>query len=156
MFYYTSDTGEQLIARKTDLQDNVIPSSVGTMTNNLIKLAQLNSHTDYEDISNLLIRKMQDYLERQPTYHAQWALLTLLQTNIRQEIAICGPQALAFKKTLQAQFMPGTIFAGSSAPNSSIELLKNRFKEGETLIYRCRNKTCELPFEQTAAILRQP
>lgn len=156
MFYYTSDTGEQLIARKTDLQDNVIPSAVSTMTNNLIKLAQLNHHTEYEDISRLLIAKMQEQIERYPTYHAQWALLTLLQDEYRQEIAICGPEAFSFKKILQAQFIPGTVYAGSSTPNSSIDLLKNRFNEGQTLIYHCKNKSCELPIEQPDGIINHP
>jgi len=153
MFYYTSDEGEQLIVRKTDLQDNVIPSAAGTMTNNLIQLAQLNHHPEYEAISNMLITKMQEPIERHPIYYAQWALLTLLHQNHRQEIAICGPDAYSFRKVLQAQFIPGSIYAGSNTPNTTIDLLKNRYKQNKTLIYHCKNKSCDLPFAHTDGFL---
>ncbi|MCG8579096.1 MAG: thioredoxin domain-containing protein [Bacteroidales bacterium] len=151
VFYYTSKDGEQLIARKTDVQDNVIPSSVGTMANNLIKLHQLYHKPEYEAIAAVLIQKMYKLASEHPTYYAQWALLTHLQ-NQRQEIVIVGKDVSAYRKELQKQLRPGVIYAGSPDGLSTIEVLKNRFKEGATLIYQCKNKTCELPVEKPSLV----
>ncbi|MCU4156016.1 thioredoxin domain-containing protein [Carboxylicivirga sp. A043] len=147
VFYYTSKSGEQLIARKTDVQDNVIPSSVGAMANNLIRLHQLYHIPKYETVANQLIQKMYKLASEHPTYYAQWALLTHLQ-NQRQEIVIAGKDAEKFRGELQKQLRPGVIYAGSLDGESELELLKNRYKEGVTLIYQCQNKTCELPVEK--------
>ncbi|WP_430816742.1 thioredoxin domain-containing protein [Carboxylicivirga sp. RSCT41] len=146
VFYYTSKSGEQLIARKTDVQDNVIPSSVGTMANNLIRLHQLYHIPGYDSIAAVLIQKMYKLASEHPTYYAQWALLTYLQHQ-RQEIVIVGKDTGKYRKELQKQARPGVIYAGSSDDQSSIEVLKNRYKKGTTLIYQCKDKTCELPVE---------
>ncbi len=146
VFYYTSKSGEQLIARKTDVQDNVIPSSVGAMANNLIRLHQLYHLPEFEEIANVLIQKMYKLAAEHPTYYAQWALLTHLQ-NERQEMVITGEQAIHYRTELQKQLRPGVVYAGSVDATSELEILKDRYKEGVTLIYKCRNKTCELPVE---------
>lgn len=152
MVYYTPDNGEQLIARKTDLQDNVLPSSVGTLCMNLIKLSQINSNQKFEEISQLLFHKMQEQIERYPTYHAQWALMSFIQNGHQQEVAIIGPKAQAYRKILQSQFNPAVTYAGSLVANNSMDLLENRFQEDHTLIYQCRNKTCELPVNHPSKI----
>ncbi|WP_439183163.1 thioredoxin domain-containing protein [Carboxylicivirga taeanensis] len=144
VFYYTAKSGEQLIARKTDVQDNVIPSSVGAMANNLVRLHQLYHLPDYETIAHTLIAKMSQQAEEHPTYYAQWALLAYLQ-NQRQEMVITGEQTQGFRKELQQQLRPGAIYAASLDGTSKLEVLQDRFKEGATLIYKCQNKTCELP-----------
>jgi uncharacterized protein YyaL (SSP411 family) len=144
VFYYTAKNGEPLIARKTDLQDNVIPSSVGAMTNNLIRLHQLFHLPDYEAIAKGLIARMTKTAEEHPTYYAQWALLAYLQDK-QQELVIVGEQAQAYRKKLQKQLRPGAIYAGSIDGTSKLEVLQDRFKDGKTLIYQCQNKTCDLP-----------
>ena len=146
IFYYKSKTGEQLIARKTDSQDNVIPSSLGATANNLIRLHQLCYLPEYEKIANGLIARMHQSVAKHPTYYAQWALLSALQTK-RQEIVICGEQSDTYRKTLQQQFIPGSVYAGAKADNKDLELFQDRFEEGKTLIYKCINKTCELPVD---------
>jgi len=151
LFYYNSKLGEQLIARKTDLQDNVIPSSVGAMTNNLIRLHQLIHLPEFEKIANIQIERMHQAIEEHPTYYAQWALLSALQKK-RQEWIICGEQADEYRKTLQLLFIPGVVYAGSSQLNDEMSIFKDRFKEGQTLIYKCKNKTCELPVDNPHVI----
>ncbi len=146
LFYYTSDQTDQLIARKTDIHDNVIPSSVGTMAKNLIKLSQFNTNNKYEEITHFLIEKMKGQIVQFPIYNAQWASLYSLNRGHLKEIVICGHDALKYKKQLQKHFIPGTIYTGSVISDTSIDLLKNRFMDGQTLIYRCTNKHCELPF----------
>ncbi|MBR8537125.1 thioredoxin domain-containing protein [Carboxylicivirga sediminis] len=151
VFYYTAKSGEQLIARKTDVQDNVIPSSVGAMANNLIRLHQLIHLPEYEAIAKGLIARMTKTAEEHPTYYAQWALLAYLQDK-RQELVIAGSKAAAYRKELQQQLRSGGIYAGSVDGVSKLAVLQDRFKEGATLIYKCQNKTCELPVDKPSEL----
>nr|WP_321406474.1 thioredoxin domain-containing protein [uncultured Carboxylicivirga sp.] len=144
IFYYTSSKGETLVARKTEIQDNVIPSSVGTMVQNLIHLSQLMHLPDYETIAEMLISKLYEQAEKNPVYYAQWALLSLLQ-NKRQEIVICGEKADEYRKEIQKTFRAGTIYAGTSQPVTHLDILHQRYQEDKTLIYKCENKVCNLP-----------
>lgn len=144
VFYYNSKSGEQLIARKTDVQDNVIPSSVGAMANNLIRLHQLYHLPQFESVGNVLIDKMSQISAEHTSYYGQWALLYELKDK-RQELVICGEEADDYREVLQRKLIPGAIYSGSIDGKSKLEILQNRFKEGSTLIYKCRNKTCELP-----------
>lgn len=147
LFYYNSKSGEQLIARKSDLQDNVIPSSVGAIANSFIRLHQLIHLPKYETVANNLITNMSALAKEHPSYYAQWALLNQLQTK-RQEIVIVGAEAKTYRAQLQKQLRPGAIFAGQTNNQSSLKVLQNRYKEGATLIYKCKNKTCELPVDR--------
>ncbi|MCU4166198.1 thioredoxin domain-containing protein [Carboxylicivirga caseinilyticus] len=144
IFYYTSSKGETLVARKTEIQDNVIPSSVGTMVQNLIHLSQLMHLPEYETIAEMLISKLYEQAEKNPVYYAQWALLSLLQ-NKRQEIVICGEKADEYRKEIQKTFRVGTIYAGTNQPETHLDLLNQRYQEDKTLIYKCENKVCNLP-----------
>lgn len=148
VFYYTASNGEQLIARKSDLQDNVIPSSVGAMVNNLIQLSQLEHNQEYESIAELLINKMRPQAEAHPKYYAQWAQLAFWQNQGREEVAILGDKADEFRTELQKKYQPNIVYAGSNDGGSSVELLKDRHREGRTLIYKCVNKSCQLPLSE--------
>ncbi|MCU4176837.1 thioredoxin domain-containing protein [Carboxylicivirga sp. N1Y90] len=145
VIYYTSDKGEQLIARKTDAQDNVIPSSMATMAKNLMQLSQLGEHSEFRDIAQMLIAKMYEQAEKNPSYYARWALLSVLDNQHLQEIAILGTDVDSYRKQLQKRLIPGVVYAGSVSDNDQIFLLKDRYVKGQTLIYKCENKVCELP-----------
>ncbi len=152
VLYYTAKNGEQLIARKTDVQDNVIPSSVGAMANNLIRLHQLLHLPEYDAIAQALISRMSQQAKEHPSYYAQWALLSYLQDK-RQELVIVGEQAPAYRKELQKQLRPGTVYGGSMNGESTLDVLKDRFKTGKTLIYQCKDRSCKLPVDRTELVL---
>ena len=61
-----------------------------------------------------------------------------------KEAVLTGKEAEAFSLDLQSRFFPDVLFA-ASAESSEIPLLKNRYTEGETLIYICENRTCRRP-----------
>ncbi len=146
IFYYTASNGEQLVARKTDVQDNVIPSSVGTMVNNLMRLSQLEYNSDYELIAELMIKKMQAMANEHPRYYSQWALLAHQWKVGREELVIVGERAEMYRQELQKQYRPYAMYAGSLDGASQLEVLQNRFQANQTLIYKCHQKSCDLPF----------
>jgi uncharacterized protein YyaL (SSP411 family) len=144
LFYYTANNGERLIARKTDLQDNVIPSAVGIMTKNLLQLARLFNHLDYEMIAKKLIEKMASTAMKHPRYYAHWAELNTFLKASRQ-VVITGPDAHQLRAELQIHFFPATLYAGSISDENNLPILENRVNVTKNAIYICQNKTCKLP-----------
>jgi uncharacterized protein YyaL (SSP411 family) len=154
MFYYTSDIDPQLIARKTEIPDNVIPSSNSIMANNLYKLGILLEKNNYTEISLKMLSKVKDQVENGSPYYAYWARLYLWQLNQSHEVVIMGKKALELQREFDKEFLPLVLFAGS-IEEENLPLLKNRFVEGHTRIYVCKDKTCNLPVSDTKSAILQ-
>ena len=45
---------------------------------------------------------------------------------------------------LNKKYVPNKLFVGSFK-NSNMELLQEKFVQGSTMIYVCKNKVCQLP-----------
>jgi uncharacterized protein YyaL (SSP411 family) len=69
-------------------------------------------------------------------------------------VAIVGKAVDEKRKSLHKHYHPNKIFAGSTSI-STLPLLINRYKNDETLIYVCRNKTCLQPVTAIEAALKQ-
>ena len=70
------------------------------------------------------------------------------------QVAIVGEKADELRAEFEKRFLPNCIIMGSKA-ESSLPLLKDKFKQGETLIYVCRNKACGLPIKSVEEAIRQ-
>ena len=144
MFFYTSISDEPLIARKTEMTDNVIPASNSSMAKVLFALGIIYDYKDYTEKSKRALQNMQDNIVGYPSYYANWAQLLDGFTNPPYEVAIVGEKALALKVELSKQFLPNCVFVGSTGV-ASLPLLQDKRPTAETLIYVCQNKTCLLP-----------
>lgn len=83
MFYFTSDDHD-LIARKMEINDNVIPATNSIMANNLLTLSLLTDNLDYEAKSKQLLQNVIDGMEQYGSGYSNWALLLLrFQKEVR-------------------------------------------------------------------------
>jgi uncharacterized protein YyaL (SSP411 family) len=145
LFHFTSVESEKLIARKKEIFDNVIPSSNSIMAGNLILLGHLLSHEQYIEKGAEMLKTIQPLMTGEPYYMANWALVSFYLNKPFRELAISGANALAFRKELDLKHIPNKVLVGTTK-HSQLELLANRTaKGGDTLIYVCENKTCQLP-----------
>ncbi len=145
LFFFTSSASEKLIARKKEIFDNVIPASNSMMATNLILLGHLLGNDTYVTIGEKMVQTVQNLLSREPYYLANWASTSLYLLKPIHEIAIVGEKALDFRKELDDQHFANKVFVGTQT-TSSLELLANRTAiNGQTAIYVCQNKTCQLP-----------
>jgi uncharacterized protein YyaL (SSP411 family) len=151
-FYFTSKNDRQLIARKTEIHDSVIPSSNSVMANNLYNLGNLTDNLAYIDISKRMYGIVSADAVRYPSAYSNWGILGLKQTRPQYNIAISGKDALEKASELKKHFLPNTLLAVSSA-KSGMPLLKGRFIEGKTNIYVCTGNACKLPVDNTDAAL---
>ncbi len=154
MFLYTDNQHSNLIARKMEVTDNVIPSSNSEMAKNLFLLSQYFDDKDYEEKSVQMIKNVSEDLVKNLGYYSNWAQAMLLQVFPATEIAIVGKDWKEKLVQLQKTYLPNTIYSGGENERT-LSLLQNKLTEGRTLIYVCKNKSCDLPVENVAQALTQ-
>ena len=91
-------------------------------------------------MANNIRPEMQNY----PSGYANYANLILKEINPYYELAILGKDAHNMAIKINQKYVPNKLFLGSFV-RSEIELLKNKYVEGSTMIYICENKTCQIP-----------
>lgn len=143
MFYYTSDDDKNLVARKMELDDSVIPSSNSVMAHNLFVLGTLLENKEYLAMSDKMIGQMYGLVMEDPSFYANWLKLFGTKAFGAYEIAIVGENAQQKNIKMQKEYLPTSIFMGGQIEN--LPLLEKKLVRGKTLIYVCQNKTCKYP-----------
>ena len=144
MFYFTSDRATNLIARKIDVFDNVIPSSNSVLAENLFKLGHYYSNKKYINLAKQMLSNMNLDIENSPSAYTNWLVLYLNYSNPFYEIAISGSNAHNKLLELDKSYLPNVLISGAIS-NSDLPLLQNKYIEDETFIYVCVNGTCKMP-----------
>lgn len=151
-FAFTSNQDSALIARHFETEDNVIPASNSVMADNLFQLGIYFGNSHYEKTAESMLRHIIPGIDY-PSAFSNWLNVFLNFSEQNRELAICGKDALHYCTQINNQYLPHLILAGSQQP-SKLPFLENRFSEDETLLYLCQNKTCGLPFDNYAEMLK--
>lgn len=153
LFYYTSDNAENLVARKMELADNVIPSSNSVLAEVIYTIGEYYANSSYITMSAGMLNHFTKDIATAGPYYCNWASLMGMITHQPFEVAVMGKDALVKSRQLQKYYLPTTLFMGGYAEN--LPLLENKLAEGKTMIYVCRNKTCKLPEEDVTRAIKQ-
>lgn len=154
MFFYTHDQYADLIARKMELADNVITSSNSEMAKNLFLLGHFLSRDEYISMAKQMLINVEADVQRNIYFYANWGMLQALFTSPLYEVAILGEDCEEKRCQFDQQYLPDIILLGSKT-NSSLSLLENKNIAGQTTLYVCRDKTCDLPVTETVEALQQ-
>jgi len=154
MFYFTSNKDTQLIARKMEVEDNVMPASNSMMAKNLFKLSHYFDNEYYLKTSKQMLSNMVNNIPNYGSAYSNWLDLYSNFTEGYFEVAVSGKDALKKVKEINQKYIPNKLICGSIS-ESDLPLLKSRFVENNTLIYVCVNKTCQLPTEDTNQAFEQ-
>jgi uncharacterized protein YyaL (SSP411 family) len=150
LFYFTSSAAANLIARKMEISDNVIPGSNSILAHNLFLLGHYYSNENYSKIARQMLNNVKKDALESPTEYYNWLDLMLNYTDNYFEVAVSGKEAIAKTNQLQSYYLPNILIAGATK-ESKLPILENRFTEDETYIYVCVNKACKMP-EKDAAV----
>lgn len=148
---FSSALDAALVARKTEIHDNVVPSSNSVMARVLNHLGVAFDREDLVGLSRKMLEKMKPVIHRHPASFANWASLWMEQENPERVIAVCGPGFREKIETIRQFRFPGITYFGSDKA-SDLPYLHNRFVSGMTLIYYCTGKECKLPTEETEVV----
>ena len=154
MFFFTSNIDPALVARKMELNDNVIPSSNSSMANALFLVGTILDKQEFLQKSQLMLHTIQDQISSYGSGYSHWGNLMLRNVYPLYEIALVGPEANEKRIEIEKYYIPNKIVLGS-LNKSEIPLLQGKFVEDESLIYVCVNKACQLPTEDLGEALKQ-
>ncbi|RMD71053.1 MAG: thioredoxin domain-containing protein, partial [Bacteroidetes bacterium] len=157
LFFYTSDAqAGELVARRKEVEDNVIPASNSAMAHVLFELG----HYDYDTTMLQRARRMLEVVmpqvlrTRQAGFYANWCRLYLRLLRQPWEVAIVGPDAPVLRDSLARHYLPDALLLGGT-DEGTLELLADKLQGDDTYIYVCQNKVCKLPVRTVAEALEQ-
>lgn len=142
-FAFTSNLDDALIAKHYETEDNVISASNSIMAGNLFQLSIYFHNSYYEKVCLSMLQTIIPAIDY-PSAFANWLNVFLNYAPQNKELAICGTDAKQYLSTINEQYLPNIILAGTHK-KSELPFLKDRFIEGQTLFYVCQNKSCDLP-----------
>ena len=154
LFYFTSDDDHSLIRRTLETNDNVISASNSIMGKNLLKLHKVYMNKGYGELAHQMLKNIQSNFDESAQGFSNWLHLVLYENQNFYEIAVVGDNYNSLGKELARNYLPNSILVGSEK-EGTIDLLKSRYNEGETLIYVCIEGTCKLPVQTTEQVLNQ-
>jgi uncharacterized protein YyaL (SSP411 family) len=143
MFYYTQHNNEELVARKKEVWDNVIPSSNAVFAEVLFLLGEYYADAAYKETAIAMVNTITPKLGPTGPYYAYWASLVGLITHQPYEVAVVGDAAIVKSHAMLKVYNPTAIYMGGTTEN--LPLLKNKLVKGRTIIYVCRQRICRSP-----------
>ncbi|MCI0920715.1 thioredoxin domain-containing protein [Sphingobacterium rhinopitheci] len=150
-FYYTANNAEQLIARKSETMDNVIPASSSTIVRQLYKLGLLFDSDSFTAIADQVFANVYPHIKSYGSGYSNWAIQLLEKVYGTNEIALTGPLAQQWRSALDSDiYIPNKITLGGT--KSTLPLLLNR-QDIQSKAYLCSNQTCSLPMESITDLI---
>lgn len=146
IFWFTSAESESLIARKQEVQDNVIPSSNAVMSHNLLRLSRINGDSSLENRCRKMLQVMKPDVEKGTAWYSRWARV-FLELEKGTELAIAGPKSNIALQSILNEYLPLSIIAGTEV-NSTVSIFESRFDKNTTQYFVCREKSCHPPTQE--------
>ena len=150
LFYFSKENTE-LIARKMEINDNVIPASNSVMAHNLFKIGKLFHDEALVDDAKQMLTNIYDQMPQYGSGYSNWAMLALNFNLPFYELAIMGEDALSQRQQLGAHYTPNMVVAGGN--DGDVPFLEDKPRKGETLFYVCENYTCKAPLKTVSEVL---
>lgn len=145
LFYYSSGKSEELIARKKEIFDNVIPASNSVMAGNLYKIGIMMDNPKMTGTAGQMVSKVGKLIKTDGEFLSNWANVALQMLAPTAEIIIVGPDAPKLSQEIMKLPIPNKIIM-TSKTGSDLPLFEHKATMGgQTTIYVCFDKTCMRP-----------
>lgn len=150
MFFFTANN-TSLIARKMELNDNVIPASNSVMANNLFSLGILYRNKKYTSVAKQMLANIYDRMEMYGSGYSNWGILLLINVNRFYELSIIGSDAIESSKKIHMNYLPNVSISGGT--DLSLPILSDKKMDEKTMFYVCYSGTCLLPTDDIEEVL---
>jgi uncharacterized protein len=166
-FFYTGESGEQLIVRSKDFFDNATPSGNSVAAEVLLRLSVLTGNEAYRRKAVNVIRLVHDTVARYPSAFGYTLGAIDFYFSKPKEIVVVSPLgaeegARALTGEIWSRYLPNKVVvqAVEGVEEEAVELVpllrERRAEGGRPTAYVCENYSCRLPVstpEQLAAQL---
>ncbi len=154
-FHFSSQSAEQLIAKKKEVFDNVIPSSNSVMARNLFHLGILLDKNEWKEMAVKMTSRLSSIITTEPVYMSNWGILFAEIAQGMNEVVLVGEDWEGVRKEVHQNYFPFALTLGTET-KSNLPLVEGReAKEGKTMIYVCRDKVCQLPVDHVKEAVHQ-
>ena len=154
MFFYTHNEHSNLISRKMEVADNVIPASNSEMAKNLFVLGHYFYNDDYISKARQMLVNVKDDVRKNVSFYSNWGSLETAFVAPTYEVAIVGNEYSDMKQKVDENYFPNVLLCGGRQ-EGTLKLLENKLVKGQTTIYVCQNKSCKLPVTEVSKALEQ-
>jgi hypothetical protein len=154
MFFFTSDKETNLIARKMEIDDNVIPSSNSIMAHNLFKLGHYFENRNYSSNAQAMLNNVKENALKYGAGASSWLDLYANYAGNYYEVAVVGENAKEKLKEIHQTYLPNKLIVGSTK-ESNLPLLAYKYSENQTTIYVCVDGACQLPVTESKEAFKQ-
>jgi uncharacterized protein len=150
MFFYTNSEHDNIIARKMELKDGVIPSSSSVMANCLNTLAVYFRRDDYHRISKQMMNNMVNQMNTSGPYVYRWAQLYLKLLFPAAEVGFASRSDLARANEISLlTHYPNVFYFSTDAID--LPIANQEVKEGDIRV--CLASSCQKPVKSTSEII---
>ena len=131
----------ELAVRNVELHDNVIPSGNAVMATLSYKLGLMEARMDWILIAQRLLGRIQNNMLSFPQAHYAWADLLRMMRKDFVQLVVIGPDAKEYAEAIRELDRVQLWLMFSEIP-LEVGPFKNRWSEGQNLIYPCQNGQC--------------
>ncbi|MEI6949467.1 thioredoxin domain-containing protein [Paraflavisolibacter sp. H34] len=145
LFYYTHAGQDDILLRKKEVYDAAIPSGNSMMALNLYQLSIVTDEITWRRKADAMMAAFGSLAVKYPTSFGLW-LTTLQEITLgTNEIALVGPDVKSYLKNVLRLYLPHSLILASVTADEKFPLLRSKENNGDTLIFLCRNYTCQNP-----------
>jgi uncharacterized protein len=152
MFFFTSASGDQLITRKMEINDNVIPASNSELARALFKLGSFYDNQDYKDKASQMLTNVYSDMAGYYSGYTNWGILAMNMTEPYFEVAVTGAGWEKKLAEMNKRYLPNMILMGGQ--EGELPLLEGKFGN-DPKIFVCVNKACMRPVEAVSDAISQ-
>ena len=155
-FFFAPADGEQLVARKKELDDNPTPSGNSMLAYVLLRLARVYGDGELERLAVGVFRLSRGLVERAPSAVGHLLCALDLHFSTPREIAFVGSDD-PLREAAFDRFSPNTVYAFAAGPDDpSLErvplLAGKTLVEGRAAAYVCESFACKAPVTEPEAL----
>jgi hypothetical protein len=160
-FYLTADDAETLITRPKSIYDGSIPSGNSIQMMNLLRLARLTGHTEYETLADQTLRSFSSILNRMPSGFTQALQALQFLQGGACDIVIAGdrdlPDTQAMIRAVRSVYQPNRTVILKEPGCTDVETIAPFTADmtavnGKCAVYICRDFSCEQPLTDPQAV----
>jgi len=154
MFFYTHDEHSNLISRKMEVADNVIPSSNSEMSKNLLFLGHYFYEESFVKKASQMIVNVQKSVHNGIYFYSNWGIVEANFVQQPYNVAIVGEDFKSIRQEMDQNYLPNVLFMGGK-DEGKLELLEGKLMNGQTTIYVCQDRSCKMPVTTVTDALKQ-
>ena len=144
LFYYTSSQQTDVLMRKIEFIDNVMPSSNSIMAENLVLLSVFYRDKKYHAIAEQMLLQLLPLLKSYPEYYSNWLRVMSYFVFPIKELAVLGRDAQRISSEINRGYTPNLIMAFSKE-DSDLPFFKHKQAALPFAAYFCYNNVCKEP-----------